>query len=921
MDAGLLELLRKTTTEDGGISTHITTYGPNKKWCVRDNEYTSFWYTYCDLIFNSPSDNYCLAEQPKTHMPIIADLTLKFHPLNNSETYSYNFVLAVVYCYQQAILNVLNISESCAELICCVLESDDYVEDNLVVSRFRIQFPYCKTLSSVQNRLLRPYVLKLLRTENVKARLNNEPVNEWENIIDPCSAEQPCVMYGSSILNTIPKHQLEYIFYKIERDNIDSGNARILDLDQVFFLNNHETVLNGMVQATIFNNKQDPEFWLPMFLSVSYYTGVTTPSKTMSDTLNSSRNLLSSSSSSSSNRSSNQNRIISLSSSIADDTPEMMAERFIVMLGSHRAELNHFWLDVGKALYNTYEGSDRGLELWIQFTQRVPSRDIEECDELYPGFQIGNNLTYKTLAWYAKEDSPDEFNRWHTEWYGPALEKSVSCSHADIAEALYRVYFLEFAASSLNSKCLYRFENHVWKKLDNGHKLRTYISGDFLSRFEKLRTSISVKVNDSVDNNFKDSAEVLIKKIGVLISKLKSRPFKQNVLLESLEKFFVDKFDDKLDSNPDLMGMLNGILEIRESDAVIRLGKPEDFISKSTGIIWKNDLHWNHPLVLQLMDWLGKVFPDDELLKYFGKIAGSCIKGKNSEKLFPILTGDGDNSKSMIKKLFEATFGSYSITFPTTLFTAKQNAGGPTPETAQARAARVAWLQEPDSDDSIKNGMLKQQTGGDSFFTRGCNENGGIMVLTYKLFLMCNHVPIIPNSDPATKKRVRILPFLSKWIENPPESIEEQYRRRLFKLDPHFERLIPRFAPAFMWYMVQMFALYRKEGLNEPQIIKDHTANYWVENDIYEQFKEEKITKALKIIPNVPAEQYPIDETAKITEGGMYSTFKEWFKQNYGSLKTPDKPLFVSEMSTRLKCKPTKRAWHGIKFIVNVCDI
>ena len=363
MDAGLLELLRKTTTEDGGISTHITTYGPNKKWCVRDNEYTSFWYTYCDLIFNSPSDNYCLAEQPKTHMPIIADLTLKFHPLNNSETYSYNFVLAVVYCYQQAILNVLNISESCAELICCVLESDDYVEDNLVVSRFRIQFPYCKTLSSVQNRLLRPYVLKLLRTENVKARLNNEPVNEWENIIDPCSAEQPCVMYGSSILNTIPKHQLEYIFYKIERDNIDSGNARILDLDQVFFLNNHETVLNGMVQATIFNNKQDPEFWLPMFLSVSYYTGVTTPSKTMSDTLNSSRNLLSSSSSSSSNRSSNQNRIISfLSSSIADDTPEMMAERFIVMLGSHRAELNHFWLDVGEALYNTYEGSDRGLD-------------------------------------------------------------------------------------------------------------------------------------------------------------------------------------------------------------------------------------------------------------------------------------------------------------------------------------------------------------------------------------------------------------------------------------------------------------------------------------------------------------------------------------------------------------------------------
>ena len=97
-------------------------------------------------------------------------------------------------------------------------------------------------------------------------------------------------------------------------------------------------------------------------------------------------------------------------------------------------------------------------------------------------------------------------------------------------------------------------------------------------------------------------------------------------------------------------------------------------------------------------------------------------------------------------------------------------------------------------------------------------------------------------------------------------------------------------------------------------------ANYWAEHDIYEQFKKEKIQTALKIIPNVPVEQYPIDETSKITEGDMYSTFKDWFSQNYGSLKTPDKPLFVSEMSIRLGCKPIKRAWYGIKLIVN-CDI
>lgn len=911
MDAGLLELLRKVTTEDGDISTHITTYGPNKKWCVKDNEYMSFWYKYCELIHDFPNDNYCLAEQPKTHMPIIVDITLKFHPLGNSESYSYNFVLAIVYCYQQAILNLLNISEKCIELICCVLESEDCVEDNLIVSRIRLQFPYCKTLASVQNRIIRPYVLKMLRTENVLSRLNNGPVNDWENIIDPCTAEQPCIMYGSSVSNVIPRFQLEHIFYKIERDNIDTGNAHILELDDTFYFTNHELVLNGIIPLTMFNTKQDREFWLPMFFSLSYYNQIVTPSKSIPTSLSSSISI------SSSDRSSNTNRIIS--SSISDDTPETMAERFITMLGSNRIDETHFWLDVGKSLYNTFNGSDRGLELWIHFTQRSLNKDVEECEELYPGFSIENHLTYKTLAWYARQDSPDEFNRWHTEWYSIALEKAVSLAHEDIAEAFYRVYFLDFAVSMATMKGLYKFEKHTWKKVPNGHDIRKCLSGDFLSKYEKLRTGISHRVESSVDNNYKDSAEVLLKKISNLILKLKNGPFKRNIVNELLDKFQIDKFEDILDSNTDLLGMLNGIVEVREYDAIVRPGKPEDYISKTTGIIWKKDLHWNHPIVLQLMDWLTKVFPDADLLKYFGKIAGSCIKGRNSEKLFPILTGDGDNSKSMIKKLFEATFGSYSVTFPTTLFTAKQNAGGPTPETSQAKCARVAWLQEPDSDVSIKNGILKEQTGGDSFFTRGCNSDGGTIISTYKLFLMCNHVPIIPNSDKAVKNRTRIIPFLSTWVPNPPFSIDEQYKERLFKMDPHFERTIPKLAPAFMWYMVQMFGLYRKEGLTEPQIIKDHTAEYWVENDVYEQFKEERIQKAYKIVPE--NQESIIDDTAKITVTGMYSGYKDWFRTNYPSLKPVDKPLFTKEMSTRLKCKPFKGAWYGIKFLVDLCQI
>ena len=67
------------------------------------------------------------------------------------------------------------------------------------------------------------------------------------------------------------------------------------------------------------------------------------------------------------------------------------------------------------------------------------------------------------------------------------------------------------------------------------------------------------------------------------------------------------------------MGMVNGVLEACEMEAVMRSGKPEDYVSKTTGLIWRYDLHWKHPFVIRLLDWLTKVFPNKQLLDYFGK--------------------------------------------------------------------------------------------------------------------------------------------------------------------------------------------------------------------------------------------------------------------------------------------------------------
>lgn len=906
MDIKLNNLLRNYSAEDGSVPTHVSMYGPKKEWSIKDNAYTSFWIDYCKLVSETKSENLCLAEYPKTHMPVMMDLTLKFHPLEkNVNTYDYDFLVAVVYCLQQSILEVFEISETQSELICCVLECDDYMENNMVVSKFRLQFPYCKTLASIQMRRLRPTFIKMLRTENVISRLSHQPINNWENIVDPLTPEQPCIMYGSSVLENVPKYVLEHIFHKIEYENIDDGNAKVLELEDVFIFTNHETVLNGIVQSNIFNEYQDYDFWLPMFLSVSYYNMIVKPIKNDSKVDASIKEISSSSSNTKGSTKSDDN-----------DDLDAMAECLLSMIDVSRSKHEHYLIDIGKALYNIYQGNERGLFLWLEFTRHTSTKDQEEYESMYSTF-YGSPITIKTLAWYAKIDSPKEYERWHKSWYGPYLAKATTCTHADVALALYRVYWLEFAAGSLNKKSLYHFKNHIWDGRTGELTLRKYINADFIPRFEKLRSDVSIKIHNSNDSSFKESSEVLIRKIGNLILKLKNRTFKNKVIEEAIEHFHVVKLTSLMDQNIDLFAMQNCIIECTDDKAVPRDGKPEDYMSKTSGVRWNGDYHWKHPTVLRLMDWLQKIFPDKELMNYHGKLCGSFLKGGNSDKIFPVYTGQGDNSKSMLKKLYDAAFGSYSVTIPTEVLTARKNNSGPTPETAHAVGSRILFASEPSADVNLKDGPLKLLTGGDKFFTRKCGQDGGEMDITFVLILMCNEVPIVPNSCKAVKNRIRIVPFLSTWVRNAPKSRDEQFKQRRFQMDKFFERKIPGLASAFIWYCVQMYELYMKEGLIEPKIVTQHTQDYWNENDVYIQFIKERLTKAYK---DTGSNEQIIDEDAKISISDMYSTFTDWLREYFPNIPCPNRKNVVNELSQRLG-KTFKRSWRGIKFNIPIADI
>jgi phage/plasmid-associated DNA primase len=282
------------------------------------------------------------------------------------------------------------------------------------------------------------------------------------------------------------------------------------------------------------------------------------------------------------------------------------------------------------------------------------------------------------------------------------------------------------------------------------------------------------------------------------------------------------------------------------------------------------------------------------------KDIASFLKGRNAEKLFRIFSGCGDNSKSVFIKLMERAFGSYCVNVPVSVITVKRgSSSSATPETARLRGCHIATCAEPDDNETIKAGIVKSMTGNDRFFTRALFSNGEEIEAMYKLILITNKVPSIPNAGKAIKNRVIIIPFLATFVDKDyPEDEHEQYETKTFKKDPDFEDYIPLLSQAMLWCAVHDYREYCVEGLKKfPQVIVDETNNYWEENDPYDLFIREKLVK--EVIHESELEDHdivlnPEDRTNEHMEA-----------EDVEDVRVPD--VILTEKSGRKKKTPKKK--------------
>ena len=499
---------------------------------------------------------------------------------------------------------------------------------------------------------------------------------------------------------------------------------------------------------------------------------------------------------------------------------------------------------------------------------------------VYDDITINNDYNSEN----ATEMSPfyqSEYNVFDDKKLNDLVYASLNCTGSNIAELVYYLYKDKFNCTA--GKEWYEYHEHKWTIGD--HVIFKLISTDVVKYHTQLiKYYRGIKTKDPV---LREHILTMIDVMKKLIGKLQATTFKDGIMKDICYTFYLNNknFVDELDQKHHLLGFQNGVYDLEKFE--FRDGRPDDYISMSTGYDYVNEYSKNKKALFQFLEDIQPLPAQrDYLLKY----TATGLSGHNNEEIAVCLSGKTRNGKTKYKDLVDFTLGDYFITFASNLLTMPRPApSNPQPELIAFKNKRFGLGSEPETKNGktgqINTSFFKFLTGNEKIPCRNLYDKTITMFNpTHKIGLLCNKIPAMDdNDDDAVWERLRCIEFPIKFVDNPTKENER-------KINKNLKQILPSWKQDFMLLLIEKYREYKITGLVATDEILKFTRSYKDENDIYKHFLDEMTVKSDK----------------HIHTSVLYSAFKEWYIRNNPKTKIPSNKIFVEGLRCHVTVENVK---------------
>jgi putative DNA primase/helicase len=226
----------------------------------------------------------------------------------------------------------------------------------------------------------------------------------------------------------------------------------------------------------------------------------------------------------------------------------------------------------------------------------------------------------------------------------------------------------------------------------------------------------------------------------------------------------------------------------------------------------------------------------EQLVSYLQKVFGCAATGK-PEKLLFVLYGEGNNGKTTLLEVIRDALGDKEyagqVQVDSLMVRPKEAVSNNAVNTdlADLQGCRFVSSSEVEQGQRLSLSPVKYLTGLGQIKARRLRENMITFQPTYKLFLDCNHRPVITGPNDAIWNRVKCIPFN---IQIPDAEIDKD-------LPPKLRTELP----GILRWIVEGAVLYHRDGLGDPPDVTAATEQYRHESDRLKQFFEDRCVLAL----------------------------------------------------------------------------
>lgn len=648
-------------------------------------------------------------------------------------------------------------------------------------------------------------------------------------------------------------------------------------------------------------------------------------------------------------------------------TPEYLSN-LINCISPTRADTYDTWWKIGQSLYNI---DFRNFEIWNNFSQKSEKYEHSECRAHWKKFSEYHmkyhSLHINYLRQLAKQDNPknlakiDKFlqmeviNEILDEFKIDKLTgKENAVGTATFAKKLKR--FIEtlgdkhyyISITDGNKRTWFTFENHKWKEDPDCQKIKSFLMNELLEKFKNYKEKLQVyaeqcieqieQINEEKEENnsddiFSDNRKPETKTSDIRKEKeesahrartcLKIANFlesqtRRNELIKDLGILYNEPhFNQKLDTTINVFVCKNGVLDLDPKNITFRNGKPEDMMMRSTDVsfITMDDI-LNNPDYqddeCELQEFLDKIFPDPELQEYFLNIIAETLDGDPKRQELYVATGSGSNGKSIIFGFLQKVFGAYAGKTQPTILTRKRNeSSSANPEVYDLRGKRLVYCEEPDENESFKTGILKELTGGDYITARTLYKENITFKPQFKLFISCNDKPEIPATDDGTWRRIKVLPFMSKFVESCDYRLDDKEKYPYFYPKQDVTSKFSRWIPIFLSMLFERYKQLAKKNFKypEPACVLAAVNEYKSQQNYFATFRQDRMVEA-------PGERLDIREA--------FEDFIKYARESNFSIKECNKNSFKTNMERIIGAESCKgkywKNWTLADWVTNSID-